>query len=109
LKNTTTSSKLIWLHQYAPDKPEVGQPCNGCGVCCAAEPCPVALFFLWQRTGRCQALVWDESQKMYRCGMLIQPSTYLAWLPLRWQSWFARCVRRWIAAGVACDSSATAA
>ncbi|MFZ6755084.1 hypothetical protein ACO0KY_17075 [Undibacterium sp. Dicai25W] len=107
MKNTTTSSKLIWLHHDAPVKPEVGQPCNGCGVCCAAEPCPVALFFLWQRVGSCQALVWDDGQKMYRCGMSTQPARYLVWLPLRWQSWFARRVRRWISAGVACDSSAT--
>lgn len=44
----------------------------------------------------------------YRCGMLTQPAQYLRWLPLRWQAWFARRVRRWIAAGVGCDSSAQA-
>jgi hypothetical protein len=25
----------------APDKPEFGSPCNGCGVCCSAEVCGV--------------------------------------------------------------------
>jgi len=104
LKETTTSSTVIWLQQQAPVKPDVGQPCNGCGVCCAVEPCPVARVFLWQRTGRCCALVWDEAQQIYRCGMLIQPSSYLVWLPQRWQTWFGRRVRRWIAADVACDS-----
>jgi hypothetical protein len=25
----------------APEKPPWGEPCNGCGYCCAAELCPV--------------------------------------------------------------------
>jgi len=103
-----TSPTLIWLRQQAPLKPEVGQACNGCGVCCAAEPCPVALVFLWQRRGSCRALLWDQASMSYRCGMLTQPAQYLRWLPLRWQALFARRVRRWIAAGAGCDSSAQA-
>jgi hypothetical protein len=102
-----TSSTLIWLRQQAPLKPEVGQACNGCGVCCAAEPCPVALVFV-AAAGSCRALLWDQASMSYRCGMLTQPAQYLRWLPLRWQAWFARRVRRWIAAGVGCDSSAQA-
>ncbi|MFZ6724198.1 hypothetical protein ACO0K2_01755 [Undibacterium sp. MH2W] len=103
----TTSSTVVWLAQQAPRKPEIGQSCNGCGVCCAAEPCPVARVFLWQRKGSCRALMWDPSQSLYRCGMLLQPAAFLDWLPQRWQGWFGRRVRRWISAGVACDSDAT--
>ncbi|MFZ6690906.1 hypothetical protein [Undibacterium sp. SXout20W] len=107
MKNRQSSSTVIWLRPTAPGKPDVGQPCNGCGVCCAAEPCPVALIFLWQRKGSCRALVWEGEQHHYRCGMLIQPANYLWWLPEPWQRWFARRVRRWIAADVACDSYST--
>lgn len=28
--------------ERAPEKPEKGQPCNGCGFCCAAELCYAA-------------------------------------------------------------------
>ncbi len=26
----------------APEKPDKGQPCNGCGFCCAVELCKIA-------------------------------------------------------------------
>ena len=90
-------------------KPPLGQACNGCGVCCAAEACPVALIFLWQRRGPCRALEWHEAGQHYRCGMVLQPALYvrtLRALPLPLHAWLGRRVRRWIAAGSACDSSA---
>lgn len=96
--------RLIWLHVAAPTKPSTGQACNGCGVCCAAEPCPVARVFLWQWHGACRALIWVEVSQQYRCGMMQQPSTYLRVLPASWQTGFSRLVARWIAAGTACDS-----
>ena len=98
--------RLIWLTSAAPVKPAPGQGCNGCGVCCAAEPCPVASVFLWQTRGACRALVWLAPEQQYRCGMLLQPSHYLRYLPRSWQPWFRRVVGRWIAADTACDSSA---
>jgi hypothetical protein len=96
--------QVIWLHTAAPDKPSPGQPCNGCGVCCLAEPCPVARVFLWQSMGACRALLWLGPERQYRCGLLLMPSTYLPLLPRAWQPWFRRVLRRWIAAGTACDS-----
>ena len=101
-----TGSQLIWLRREAPPKPETGTPCNGCGVCCAAEPCPVAQFWLWQRSGSCRVLEWDEQQRRYWCGMVRRPAHYLRWLPQRFEQWFAARVRRCIAAGSACDSPA---
>ncbi len=98
--------KIIWLHQDAPSKPEVGQACNGCGVCCAAEPCPVARTFLWQWSGSCAALEWQAETLQYRCGMLQRPAHYLFLLPLFFEKTFSSLVKRWIAAGVACDSDA---
>jgi hypothetical protein len=98
--------RLIWLKVAAPAKPLLGQTCNGCGVCCTAEPCPVARVFLWQWRGSCRALMWIEAGHHYRCGMLLQPSSYLRILPVSWQAGFSRLVARWIAAGTACDSDA---
>ena len=99
-----TGFQVIWLRREAPLKPEAGTPCNGCGVCCAAEPCPVAQFWLWQRSGACRALEWDEQQQRYWCGMVRRPAYYLRWLPQRFEAWFAGRVRRRIAADSACDS-----
>lgn len=107
----------IWLKQQAPVKPALGQVCNGCGVCCTAEPCPVARVFLWQRHGACRALQWQDTEKIYRCGLLVQPRDYLRWLryvlkcvPLSWQTEaekiIQRVIRRWIASGIGCDSDA---
>ena len=102
------STTIIWLHPQAPVKPALGQACNGCGVCCAAEPCPVARVFLWQYRGTCHALRWNEEATRYQCGMLMQPTHYLRWLPLRWETSFSQLVSRWIASGIGCDSDADA-
>ncbi|HEX8955395.1 MAG TPA: hypothetical protein VF798_03940, partial [Burkholderiaceae bacterium] len=82
-----------------------GAPCNGCGVCCAHEPCPVALVFLRQRRGGCRALEWDGEAQRYRCGMAQHPGRHLRWLPARLATIMQRLVLRWIAAGTACDAS----
>jgi hypothetical protein len=100
--------RLIWLRSAAPPKPALGQACNGCGVCCAAEPCPVARVFLWQWRGSCRALVWSSSGLQYRCGLLLAPSAHIRFLPQSLQKQFRYLVTRWIAAGTACDSDAQA-
>ena len=96
--------KHIELHRLAPTKPKTGQPCNGCGVCCAVEPCPVAMLFLLQRRGRCHALQWQAADGRYACGMVVAPGDYLRWLPIRMKPWASRWFARRIAAGLGCDS-----
>jgi hypothetical protein len=99
--------QTLILHADAPPKPEHGQPCNGCGICCIAERCPVALLVLPGGRGSCAALEWDGPAGRYFCGMVRRPANYIAWLPRSWEGaagrWFA--VR--IAAGKACDFDAT--
>jgi hypothetical protein len=100
---------VIHLHADAPAKPRTGQPCNGCGVCCASEPCPAGMLVSRRRQGRCAALQWDEGGRLYRCGLVAAPAELLPrWLrfaaPL-----LARLARRWIAAGAGCDSTVDAA
>ncbi|MDT0138632.1 hypothetical protein [Acidovorax sp. PRC11] len=36
----------------------MGQPCNGCGLCCLAEPCPLGMLVSRRRHGACVALRW---------------------------------------------------
>lgn len=86
--------RVILLHPEAPPKPAPGAACNGCGVCCAAEPCPVGLLASLRRRGACQLLRWDGER--YRCGALLAAG------PL------APLLRRWIAAGAGCDSDLVA-
>ena len=89
--------QIIHIHPDAPPKPEVGAPCNGCGVCCLAEPCPVGMVVSLKRQGACKALQWVDAENRYRCGLLAQPPT---WWRRPWQAW----MRRWISAGSGCDA-----
>jgi hypothetical protein len=96
--------QVVHLHPEAPVKPAFGAPCNGCGVCCLAEPCPVGMVVSRRRRGACVALRWDAAQSRYLCGMVSAPQDVLG-LRWRWLSpWIARAALRWIAAGVGCDA-----
>lgn len=97
-------TRVIHLHALAPAKPVLGAPCNGCGLCCAAEPCPLGVWLSRRRSGACAALRWSVADKRYLCGALAQPKHWLPWLP---EAWARRLVRRWIAAGMACDAELT--
>ena len=95
------AQRVIHLHPAAPAKPATGSTCNGCGVCCAAEPCPLGMLLSRRRRGACAALEWDDTQTRNRCGALATPSRWLPVLP----AVAARALaRRWIAAGRGCDA-----
>jgi len=66
-----------------PAKPATGSPCNGCGWCCAEEPCGVARQFIPDHPaeGPCLALEWVEGR--FSCGMIRRPSHYMQ-LPNDW-------------------------
>lgn len=97
--------QTIHIHSVAPAKPALGAPCNGCGVCCLAEPCPLGCVISRRRTGACDALRWSEVDGLYRCGAISDAPGVLG---PRW-AWAApllrRLARRWIAAGVGCDAA----
>ena len=99
--------QVIHIHPEAPSKPALGAPCNGCGVCCLAEPCPLGQVISRKRSGACEALRWSEADGLYRCGGLTDTEGLLG---PRWR-WAApllrRLARRWIAAGVGCDATIT--
>jgi hypothetical protein len=87
-------TRTIRIHSNAPDKPAAGAACNGCGVCCLSEPCPVGMLVSLRRRGACHALHWDEASARYRCGLM-------------GNDWLRPLARRWIAAGHGCDSDAS--
>ncbi len=71
----------------------MGAPCNACGICCLAEPCPLGVLLSRSTKGPCKALVWVAASRQYRCSALGDRPGSLR----------ARLVARWIAAGVGCD------
>lgn len=100
MRPTTRSGSLrqqvIHIEPLAAPKPPMGAACNGCGVCCLAEPCPVGVLLSRSRSGPCKALRWEPALRQYRCGAL-------------GSGWQARLVGRWIAAGAGCDCDLEAA
>jgi hypothetical protein len=100
------TQQLIRIHAQAPQKPVAGKPCNGCGLCCVAEPCPVSRFFLGHRDGSCPALIWEPAPLRYVCGMVTDPARFLKPLPRPLEKIAGRLFRRWIAADTACDFDA---
>lgn len=94
--------QVIHIQPLAPAKPAEGAACNGCGVCCLAEPCPLGRWLSRRRSGVCEALAWDDAAQRYRCGVLQEPARWLGFLPARWARALAG---RWIAAGRGCDCS----
>lgn len=100
-----SSWQVIHLHSQAPLKPQLGVPCNGCGVCCATEPCPLGMVLSGRRTGACAALRWSDYGSRYMCGAVAMPRAVLP----RWLRMFAPLLpglaRRWISAGSGCDAT----
>lgn len=88
--------RTIHLHPEALAKPAVGAPCNGCGWCCASEPCPLGVLVSGRRSGACSALRWDAASARYHCGVLTRAAG-LGAVP-------RRLVARWIGAGAGCDA-----
>jgi len=106
-------NQVILIHADAPPKPTPGGPCNGCGVCCLLEPCPLGVVLSGQRHGACAAVRWSAEAGQYRCGALTACLEVLQnSLPKplrRLAPWLApvlsRLAKRWIAAGLGCDST----
>jgi hypothetical protein len=95
---------VIHLHVAAPSKPLFGAACNGCGVCCSWQPCPLGVLVTGRRNGACAALRWHDAEQHYRCTMVDAPEAAWPALPAALRGPLRRLARRWIAAGAGCDS-----
>ena len=109
--------QVILIQADAAPKPMPGAPCNGCGVCCLLEPCPLGAVLSGRRRGACVAVRWHLDVHQYRCGALVAPVDVLQnvlprplWCLVPWLSpGLARLAKRWIAVGQGCDSTVEAA
>lgn len=101
--------QVIHIQPEAPAKPALGEPCNGCGVCCLAEPCPVGVIVSRKRHGACKALVWSQADRRYFCGLLVGAASGAGNAGAWWRRWaraaWLRWARRMISAGSGCDAS----
>jgi hypothetical protein len=109
--------QVIHVHLDAAPKPPRGAPCNGCGICCLLEPCPLGVILSGRRHGTCVAVRWQDDVRQYRCGALCEPVAVLQHvLPAHLQRLtpglaaglapiLTRWAQRWIAVGQGCDSS----
>ncbi len=64
-------------------KPKIGEPCNGCGICCMVQTCRNGAYVLGlvdelgdYAEGRCPALV-QRPDKTYACGIILNPNKYI--------------------------------
>ncbi len=89
--------------EVAPEKPEEGAPCNGCGFCCAAEPCGLAVEFIGATVGPCPAMEFDDGR--FWCGLVRNPSSYLD-TPAFGDHMVGAIFAQALGVGRGCDSSA---
>jgi hypothetical protein len=98
--------------QHAPEKPREGEPCNGCGYCCAAEPCGVALKFIpvhqWGARGPCLAMEFEAGR--FFCGLVRHPTRYIdVGEPAEWKTELdatvGAMIARLLGVGKGCDTS----
>jgi hypothetical protein len=97
--------RVIYLVPDAPAKPPLGTACNGCGVCCAWQPCPLGMLVSGRRHGACSALRWDGGLQRYHCAAVAAPRSVWPRLPTLLHAPLSWLARRWIAAGRGCDST----
>lgn len=103
--------RTIFIRAEAPSKPDAGAACNGCGVCCLAQPCPLGMLLSRRLTGPCAVLRWNTREQMYRCGAMTSAAALirksLPWAPRPWRHLLGHELRRlafrWVAAGSGCD------
>lgn len=90
------------------DKPKIGEPCNGCGICCMLHICNTGAFLLKkvkyfgekQLKGPCPALI-DNKDGTFSCGFVVSPGRFIRskYRP----EVISRTVITLIGAGTGCD------
>lgn len=85
-------------------KPAHGSPCNGCGWCCAAEPCGVAREHIPGHPAEGPCLALEHEAGRFVCGMIRRPSHYMR-LPNDWADVvLGEMIATALGAGRGCDA-----
>ena len=66
----------------------------------------MAILLLMQFKGRCRALLWQNEEARYVCGMVVWPDQYVFLIPLRLRYRIGRLIATRIASGSGCDFAA---
>lgn len=90
-------------------KPKIGEPCNGCGICCHIQICNTGAFLLrktkyfGEKTikGKCPALIQNDDNT-FSCGFVVKPSKFIK--SKYRNKVISRTVSFLIGAGTGCDS-----
>lgn len=81
-------------------KPDLGAPCNSCGMCCLREQCPVSLAVFGEQAV-CPALRQDPPR--LTCGMMANAAAYMNTPPWTDEP-LSHAFRLLISAGTGCDA-----
>ena len=98
-------SRTIALPTHIIPKPAFGAPCNGCGWCCWATACAIAIqHFAGARADEpCPALEFEDGRS--RCGLVRRPGHYLG-LPHAWaDEHLGATVAELLGVGRGCDAA----
>lgn len=73
---------MMIIPEGGPRKPRYDEPCNGCGLCCVAIPCALALDYVeGADIGKpCPALEWEGGRSF--CGLVRNPAGHSPLLAL---------------------------
>jgi hypothetical protein len=86
----------------APEKPDLGKPCNGCGFCCAAEVCELGRRLLETKEAPCPALEFDGGR--FWCELVRNPAYHLDMKPGEAAECVSRVMTLMLGIGKGCDS-----
>lgn len=65
-----TSVQSVVPLPVLPDKPRCGEPCNGCGACCASELCHVGKLIFPEAEAPCPALAMSKCGSRVVCSLV---------------------------------------
>lgn len=84
---------MIQLPEHPlPTKPFFGEKCNGCGLCCSAQLCPVIKLLMPKAQAPCPLLTFHDGR------------TYCSLVVVENRSKLPHIIADTLAIGVGCDS-----
>ena len=68
---TASEAESEALIQMLPKQPAEGEKCNGCGACCIAQRCQIAVMANGERKGPCEFLIMNVKEKKFACEFVV--------------------------------------